>query len=37
LIGTAGGGLLFEIVDPAEIERRALSIVTTSDELIQVR
>jgi Family of unknown function (DUF6308) len=34
LIGTAGSSLLFEIVDPAEIERRALSIATTSDELM---
>ena len=33
LIGTGGLGL-FQLVDPAELERRAWAVVTTADELM---
>jgi hypothetical protein len=35
LIGTTGGPLLFALIDPAEIERRAAAVVTTRDRSIQ--
>lgn len=33
--GDLGAPLLFELIDPADIERRAMSIVTTTDALMQ--
>jgi len=34
-IGDLGAPLLFELIDLADIERRAMSIVTTTDALMQ--